>query len=574
MDDTARIQAIVQKMVDDGQPSDVIEEFVKRAREARVPGPVSKPAPTDAGPWAQGYVGAEDYGPPAKTYGQRVADVLGQGLGAAESAAAGLNRGALLGLPAKLLDLTGLRSEADSQADMAANPTAAALGKGTGMGLDMVMPGGAGNMLTRSAGAAVESAAPRLAQSVVGRIASGGLQGVGVGGAYGAAEAATNGEPIVPALERGAALGGAAGTGGAAAGEAMTGLSKLLRLDPWIRRYAEAQMGGAYKDPAMQALPGGKEGIQEASRQGLGRIMTQDAKRLTEAGGEWQKTMDAEGQRPLDGRALTDQLEQGRRANVDPDSQLPIRDSVERAYQTAIRRTPEQPTVQGSVMRRQGLRADAAFDSPSPTPEQDAARAVYSALRQGVRNASPAMASADDAYAAEAARAARTHDILANTEENVITGGPGHIGGEARPMESPAELGVEPGRMRVGKERQAITTLRRVGDTNEPGLRAKQFLDELYHQDPEFAKAIDFILAKKAKEATSLGLPMQSLDIHGVAGAGGMLGLASQNARFLGARLADPALNFGAGASTQATRLIPGLEMFLPPYPFTQENDR
>lgn len=305
----------------------------------------------------------------------------------------------------------------------------------------------------------------------------------------------------------------------------------------------------------MKALPKGKEGIQRASERGLDAIVSRDQELAREASARYQSTVEPELNNPVDTEAMRMRLLEGRQGNIDPDSGLPIRSEVDAAYNRAFDRTPEQATVRGTLMRRRGLQQDAAFGTPSPTEGQRANQDVYHTFRGAVREASPAVAAADDAYTAHAKQAARRSDILFNTEENVVPSGGGGGFADARPVDADpsvpmgaaADLEGAPA-MRVGKARSATATLSRIGDDNTPGLRAARYLEELAGQDPAFAQALDFIANKKALEGTRFGLPQLPTSLTEATSLAGKLPLMQQNLRALGATAAAAPNVIGPGS--------------------------
>jgi hypothetical protein len=348
------------------------------------------------------------------------------------------------------------------------------------------------------------------------------------------------------------------------------GTSNLLRSNPTIGRYARAKEGGAYEKPDMKALPPGQEGMQKAQEQGLDRIVNRDRELAKQASDAYHASVEPELAKPIDTDAMRMRLLEGRQGNIDPDSGLPIRPEVDAAYNRAFDRTPEQATVRGTLMRRRGLQQDAAFGAPSPTEAQSANRDVYQTFRQAVRDASPEVASADDAYTAHARQAARRSDILFNTEENVIPSGGGGGFADARPVDADpatptgAAAALEgPADMRVSKARSAATTLGRIDDTNVPGLRAARFLEELAGQDPEFQQALEFIANKKAYEGTRFGLPQLPTSLTGATSFAGKLPFAQQNARAIGARVLDPAAQAAGALSPGKLKINPIMQAYM-----------
>lgn len=408
------------------------------------------------------------------------------------------------------------------------------------------------------------------------RLAMGAITGGAAGAGQGATEAAVSGQPVAPAAKQGFGVGALTGLGMEAGGSLLGGISRLVRrASPTIGRYAAASDAGAYQDPAMQALPGGAEGNRAAAEAGLGRVVARDQQLGKEAGARYAARVDPARGLPVDRGALRGELKDAVVANLDPDTGLPLRENVDRALQSQLDRTGSNPTVGGTLARRRALQQDAAFGNPAPTSEQQAAREAYGAFRRGIRRASPEVAAADDEFAKHAIQAARRHDILGNTESEIVRGG-GDL-----PEPSPDKLLPEDlagPTMRVGKERAAATTLARVNDTNVPGLSARRYIEELAAQDPQIAEAIRFVANKKDFEATRFSLEgLQPLSLHGATEAGGMGHIIRQNARAIGGRILDPA----AATGSQALRLaepfaapLPGRMGFDQEYAAAQEQRR
>lgn len=141
---------------------------------------------------------------------------------------------------------------------------------------------------------------------------------------------------------------------------------------------------------------------------------------------------------------------------------------------------------------------------------------------------------------------------------------------EAPPPASAAPAAVEPPaarpplppkpepKLRVGKDKSATTLLKRIGDDNEPGVRAARFLKELSDQDPAFKKALDFILQKKAYEATRFSLRgMKPTSLTGATEFGGWGPFFHQNARAIGARIVDPASRAASAGLRIGGRALP-----------------
>lgn len=255
---------------------------------------------------------------------------------------------------------------------------------------------------------------------------------------------------------------------------------------------------------------------------------------------------------PVDRDALLADLRAQRAENINPDNGLPHDPALDAKFEEAINKVlaGDRVSIRGALGERRALKNKSGFGSPNPTEGQEANRGIYGALRRSIRKASPDIAAADDKFAARARLGERRRDILFNTEDNVVTQGNAHGEGNARPTEfsdepiatAEGELAGEP-QLRVGREKAAVATLKRVGDTNEPGVRAKRYIEELSAQDPEFAAAVDDIANKKAYEMTRVGLPQKPTSLSGAMM--WPLRLGEQNLRALGGRAIDPALQVG-----------------------------
>lgn len=346
---------------------------------------------------------------------------------------------------------------------------------------------------------------------------------------------------------REANVGEAAGVGAAMGGYG-TLVADLLEGVPAIGRFLTAKKSGVYDQPDMKELPGGDRGMQRAAEVGLKRVIGRDQEMAGEASGAYHGAVTPKLKQRVDGQQIVGELNAARGKNIDPDTGLPVTDAADNKLIELINRTPDGPTVEGSLMRRRALRDASAFDSPSPTDAQQASRSGYHALRAGIRTASPDVAKADDAYAAFADKARRRRDIMFNTEDEVVQHG-GDLP-ETKPPSEPADemaagvpqsMSEQGPKLRVGKAKSAATLLKRINDTNEPGLRAEAYLQELAEQDPKFREALDWIAAKKDFEATSFGLKgMVPTSLTGATSAAGFMPLIKQNARAIGAEVLHP----------------------------------
>lgn len=259
------------------------------------------------------------------------------------------------------------------------------------------------------------------------------------------------------------------------------------------------------------------------------------------------------GKAPVDRGGIMADLESARKGNVNPDTGYTVNSHVEKELANAIDALgPEgtENTVEGMLKLRRSLQARANFPNLSPTREEMAARDVYQTFRAAIRKASPTIAEADDAFAASMRGTNRTKDILYGSEDPTVKPTPE---AEAEAADLRGET-AEP-QMRVGKEDAGITRMKRIGDTNEPGLRARSRLEELGNQDAEYQAALAFVKNKKALEAVRPGVPHLPTSLHEAFMWPVRFG--QQNARAGAAHLLDPALR--AGSNLRLTPPISGM---------------
>ena len=404
--------------------------------------------------------------------------------------------------------------------------------------------------------AAGSRAAPFLSPLL--RLGAGVAEGTASGLAEGGTSAGLDGRNVAEGASEGAKSGAGLGGLAAGAGELLRGGSRLLRgVDPWVRRAGEAADRGYYTSADAIAVPKGNEGMQVASERALQRVLNRDGELEQGARQAYRDRVDPELGRPVDPDTINRPLHDARVANLNPDTGAPLHPRVEDRLAAAMEETGKgAPSVGGTLARRRALKRDAQFQNPSPTPEQEAARDTYQALRSGVREASPAVREADDAFAAHARTRDRRSDILFNTEEQVIARN-GEMPEVTPPVEYADEVFEAGARPRVGKERSAVTTLGRVGDDNVPGLRAKRYIEELQLQDPKIAEAIEELADIKARELTRLSLKgLGATDLQGAVQGAGLFRTVGQNARGIGAGL-DTTLTLAGQSADEIARGAP-----------------
>jgi hypothetical protein len=467
-----------------------------------------------------------------------------------------------MGYGPKVSDALGTTDREQREAEHAASPRATAAGAGTGLGLSALA--GPGRMAGEAVAAGVGRAAPALAGSLQARF--------GVPAVTGALTAGMDAEGMdkPSAIPERMAMGAAAGTAGQAAasaarpivqGAARAGQAAVRRVSPWIRRAAEADEAGLME--GARALPRGKEGVQRASEQARDDILAEDEAMTAQARQDYRAGTEAALNRPLPmepiRRRVLDVGVQSRPISSDRTDPTPI---VQRG-QRVLSDLRNNPTVGDALQVRRGLDEDAAFGAPAPTPEQLAARQVRGAVREAVRDASPAVAAADDQFANFRRGQERRNDILFSSEQ----------GGRAASLSDEALEAMPAGMrqaLRVGDEKKAAAVLERLGDDSVEALRMAPYLDELRAQHPAFGQALDRLMAKKSLEATRLFTlepgPRTNLQnaVAQVPGVGGPMSMALQYGRGLG-RTADRALSaadaLDSPAMQQGMRGAPALNL-------------
>lgn len=453
-----------------------------------------------------------------------------------------------LGVADKIRNAIGDSSTPEERARLAReNPGDDMTGKALGLVGSMVA--GPARVLDTAARAGMSRLAPGLAASVPGRIAAGAGAGAAAGAAGGAVEGGWEG------AKTGAKWGAAAGAGGQALAEGgRAAAAGLMRL-PWIRRFVEASDDGRIAaveaDMAAGRVAPGREGIQQVKERTRDEIQGRRRQLADEAGSRYQAAIEPELGRPMNMTPVRRQvLETGvnsrplSAANVE--ASTPVVDRGKRVLDDL----QSDPTVEDALQVRRQLDESAGFGSPSPTPDQLAARNVRGGVRQGIREASPAVAQADDAFSAHKARQHRADDIVYRNEEG---------GRMADAAPTPADEALEGlPVMRAGDESRAATNLGRIGDTSEEGLRFQSQLQELADMDPEFGAALQRMLAKKAFEATRFSLdPAIQDNLAKSTALGGWWRLLGQQGNALGARAGLPAAAAAEGAGRAVRQSAP-----------------
>lgn len=333
----------------------------------------------------------------------------------------------------------------------------------------------------------------------------------------------------------------------------------IEHISPWVGSYRRGVSQNAYQGPA--GVPTVDRVSTRDGRQAAENAAEGFARRNDALESEGVTTLAAERapylQNPMSRRAIFADIHGRLRANqdsqgrpIDPILEAELGGLIQDLGPLSVRgpggrmQANPDPTYADLIARRAALRREAGFESPDPTDAQRRARLRYDVLREAIQRNAPAEALAAEARAAEGAgKRRRERDIVYNTEGDVSRGG-----------------GGDPD-LRVSKEKAGATFFGRVGDTNVPGQSARRYLDELSEADPEYAEMIRYVERAKARDATALSTePLVPTNLAGAAGPASLGAHAQQIGRFIGGRLAIPALVAGRAVLPRATpRLVPFL---------------
>lgn len=252
---------------------------------------------------------------------------------------------------------------------------------------------------------------------------------------------------------------------------------------------------------------------------------------------------------PIDHVAAIAQLNKAMGEYLDKNGQpLTGAKTIVRLFKEEIKRIKPGFTVGDMVELRQSAGDSADFLNPNASETAKAYRKVYHAYRAAAHagDRSGNLAEADAGYSAAARQKARGTDILFNTEGRVAGDETGPAAGEVDELGAAlheADALVAPGRgprLRVGKEKAATALIKRIGDTDDPGLFANPYLEELGTHG--HAKDLADYQAQKDYLNTRFSLAYPE-GAKGVLDAGGKL--MGRNARWAGAT----ALDAGGGVS-------------------------
>jgi len=459
-----------------------------------------------------------------------------------------------------------------------------------------------GTVAGLGAGAVLGPLAARAGGGALGLLARTGAA-AGEGAASGAGARAAQGDGLAEVVDpANVGLDMAMGSGGGLAAEGFSALVGLIRKNPWIARYLDAKKLGRLDASEMKGFRGGEEGIHDAAEAGKDRILTRDAamaeaeSEAYRAGEDALPALDELEHIPqvhgaLD-RAVKHYQGSGRpispdvanfidevKANLSSPVQQRLTPVMESDVQTNVRRVTDRTdggfvtkshfepdpsragdvrvghrpgeVVRGPAATRRDLieqrRAvkKQAYGTPGDTSARTvAARDVYGSVDEAAKAAVPGLKDIDKRYRDFQVKRQRRSDILTSDPKALDTKVVDDVEEFAAPMRD---------RLRAGTEQRITTNLKRIGDTNQPGLRVERDLAELRLQDPEFDKALQLIEDKKALEAIRFR-PRSSLpeSLTGATALAGKYPLLAQNSRALALR-SLPGLE-GAGLLADALR--------------------
>jgi hypothetical protein len=526
------------------------EEAAKAYRELTGGDPPTFEGPVSEGeaPMGAPSVRAKNQPPPIDPAGAqqqsfmgRAADAVGDFVGGPLNAgAAKFNETVSMGMYPKFLDLIGASSPQYRQKLEEDHPIASTVGTGAGIAATAMLPGAPAAIIDRGVASTAAELAPALSRTAGGTIARGATSGALVGGT--AALPGSDGTPegMARAFESGMGPGAAAGGGLTALGVGMQAGSRGIQAAmPRVRDFVRATEEGAYQSPELRGLSKGGLGVREAAENAGDAVLARSRAMSTRDRANYD-----EGMQPylestdintdlIKRKLYTDAIE-NRHADTGAAKDPALMDALGQAFE----QSNQTKTAKGLLDNLETARAEANFNSATRTPKEKAAGSVYDAMNEGLDKSLPEGARAvrsESRQALEATR--RRNDILANTEGDISRGQTAD-GGE---------------NLRVTKEKMVARLLSRIGDTNEPGKEARRYLAELAQQDPEIARQIALVQAKKAQEGTRFSFdPVEAMGLTGTNEAGGFGATGRQLGRFGAGRILEPALRRGGEAAVES----------------------
>lgn len=482
--------------------------------------------------------------------------MLGRAAGAVKDFVTGpLNAGAASfnetvsgGVYPAALDFLGLSSPQYRQKLAEDHPIADVAGKGVGIAASAAIPGAPAAVIDQAVGRMGAAVAPRLAASGTGQVLRGAASGALTSGMANMTKSDGTGEGMANAFEEGLAPGAVGGAAFSALGQGMSAGDRALQsVSPRIKDLVSAKRAGLYESPELQGAPKGLDGVRKVAENASDAVLARDQamsardKRVFDADMAPHMSSDK-----IDVNKAQMALLQKYNDNLHRDTGEPKDPALAQALEDAAVSLGSTKTLAGMLDNLQVTRGKANFESTSPTPENTANRQVYDAQNQALDDVVPEQvrrARGEARKSLEGER--RRHDILANTEGDISRG--------------QTSAGDE--NVRVSREKRIATLLQRAGDENVPGREAKRYLEELAAQDPEIARQIELVRAKKAQEAARFSFePLVPLNLAGTNEAAGYGPAMRQIARASAGRILQPGLEAGgAELGSKGGRYAPGL---------------
>lgn len=467
--------------------------------------------------------------------------------GPLNAAAAGFNERISGGIYPAALDLIGASSPQYRQKLAQDHPIGDLVGQGTGIAASMVVPGAPAAVIDQAVAHTAAGVAPRLAASGAGQVGRGAVTGALTAGTESLTKGDGTAEGMAKNFEDALLPGAAGGAAFSALGQGMKSGDELLQsVAPRVRDFVQAKRSGAYQSPELKNLAKGGEGVRQASENAGNAVLARDRA----IGDRNQRNYDEaiepyEKSTKIDTGKAQSVLLQKYMDNLHADTGEPMDMALAKALEDEAVKLGDTRTLKGMLDNLKMSRAKADHNSLAPTDENKAYRQVYEAQNQALDDVVPERVKAAREEAHQGlTEERRRHDIIANTEGEISRG-------QTRDGEN----------TRVTKEKMIARLLQRVGDDNVPGQEARRYLEELAAQDPEIARQIALVRAKKAQEAVRPSFtPLVPLNLAQTNEAGGYGQAARQLGRSAAGHVLQPALEYGGQElGGKGGRLSPGL---------------
>lgn len=468
--------------------------------------------------------------------------------GPLNAAAAGFNDRISMGMYPAALDLIGASSPQYRQKLAKEHPVGDLVGQGTGIAASMVVPGAPAAVIDQSVARVASGVTPRLAATGAGQVARGAVSGGLTAGTEAITKSDGTAEGMAKSFEDALLPGAAGGAIFSGLGQGMRAGDELLQsVAPRVRDFVNAKRSGAYQSPELQNLARGGEGVRQASEHAADAVMARDRQMSNRDRATYEQDMAPHmSSTNIDTNRAQEDLFRRALENLHADTGAPKDPQLQAALGEAFGQVGDTRTLKGMLDNLEVTRGRANFSSAAPTPENQAHRQVYEAQNRSLDDVVPEavrQARGEARQSLEGER--RRHDILANTEGDVARG----------------QTAAGDENIRVTKEKMIARLLQRVGDDNVPGQEARRYLEELAQSDPEIARQIELVRAKKAQEAVRPSLtPLVPLNLAGTNEAAGYGPAARQVGRAAAGHVLQPALEYGGQElGSKGGRIAPGL---------------